>query len=167
MSARSRSVVIARGLVVLAPACLGWLLHRAAQWLISHDSIEYRLHDAGFSALTNLAEFSFAIGVVPSALGGLVLGLPAAVGFVLDLRWNRRVAIVNAAACLALVLGLGSVSLWAMGILLSISVLLWLLAVSLMLVCVCQPAQPGAPPNVGPVPRLGKSGVTEGPPSVS
>ena len=28
-------------------------------------------------------------------------------------------------------------------------------------------AQPGAPPNCGPVTRLGSSGVTEGPPSVS
>ena len=167
MSARSRSVVIAQGLVVLAPACLGWLLYGAAEWLISHDSIEYRLRDAGFSALTNLAECAFAIGVVPSTLAGLVLGLPAALGFALHLRWNRRVAIANAAACLALVFGLSLVSPWAMAILLSVTVLLWLLAVILMLVCVCQSAQPGAPPDVGPAPRLGNSGVTEGPPSVS
>ena len=141
MRVRSRSVLIARSLVVLAPACLGWLLYCAADWLIGHDSIEYRLHDAGFSALTNLAEVAFAIGVVPSTLAGLVLGLPAALGFVLQVRWIRRVAVVNAAACLALVSGLGLVSPWATLVLLSVTALLWMLAVILMLVCLCQSAE--------------------------
>ena len=141
MRARSRSILIARSLVVLAPACIGWLLYRTADWLISNDSIEYRLHDAGFGALTNLAELAFAIGVVPSTVAGLVLGLPAALGFALHLRWIGPVAVVNAAACLTLVFGLGLISPWPTAVLFSATVLLWVLAAILTLVCLCQSAQ--------------------------
>jgi hypothetical protein len=167
MRIRSQSVPIARSLVVLAPACLGWLFYGAADWLISHDSIEYRLRDAGFSALTDLAEVAFAIGVVQSAFAGLVLGLPAALGFVLHLRWIRRVVIVNAAAYLALASGLGLVSSWAMPVVLLVTVLLWLLAIILMVVCLAQSAQPGASPDGGHGRPFGNSGATEGPPSVT
>jgi hypothetical protein len=167
MRTRSQSVPIVRSLVVLAPACLGWLFYCAADWLISHDSIEYWLNDAGFRALTNSAEVAFAIGVVPSIFAGLVLGLPAALGVVLHSRWIRRVAIANAAACLALASGLGLVSSWATPVLLSVSVLLWLLAVILMVVCWAQSVQAGASPDGGHGRPFGNSGATDGPPPVT
>lgn len=167
MRVPSRSVAIARSLVVLAPACLGWLLYHGAAWLVSHDSVEYQLHDAGFSGLTNLAEAAFAAGVFPCALAGLVFGLPAALAVVFHLRWAGRVAVANAAAFLALVCGLGLVSPWPTSVVLSVTVLLWVLAAIMVLVCLCQSAQLGAPANSGPARCRGDSEVSGGPRSVS
>ena len=54
---------------------MGGLLQRAGSWLVSHDSVYYRLGDAGFRWLTNLAEGLFFIGAAGAVVAGLVLGV--------------------------------------------------------------------------------------------
>ena len=60
-------------LVLIAGFC-GWLLHRAALWLVHSDSVYYKLSDAGFRPITDIAEVLFAIGPIVPTILGLLFG---------------------------------------------------------------------------------------------
>ena len=41
---------------LLASSGLGWVLYLAAAWVVGHDSVNYRIADAGFRFISNAAE---------------------------------------------------------------------------------------------------------------
>ncbi len=85
MKAAATQRALAPLLIVLGAGAFGWLLHFAGTWLVHHDSVYYRLSDAGFRPLTNLAEELFAVGPIPPIVVGLLLGA----GLIAILRWYR------------------------------------------------------------------------------
>jgi hypothetical protein len=72
-------------LIILGAGAFGWLLYFGGAWLVHHDRVYYRISDAGFRPVTNLAEELFFVGPIFSVLVGLALGA----SLVLTLRWHR------------------------------------------------------------------------------
>jgi hypothetical protein len=78
MKVFSFTTFLIRVAVVFAFVASGWFVWYSARWLVGHDDIYLRLHDAGFGFITDSAEmFAFA-GFFPALFGGLVLGILAA-----------------------------------------------------------------------------------------
>jgi len=122
-----------RGIAVFAASGAGCLCFAGAAWLVHHESVNYRLHDAGLGVLSHAAETGYAFGSVLSALGGVVLALPLLVA------WARRVSLVRSAvfhalACVTMVCGLGGEALSLFGFL-GVAVLLWALAMVSVVTC--------------------------------
>ena len=136
-------------MVVATAACGGAALNRGGAWIVHHDSINYRLHDAGFALLCNASETAFALG--PTLWGGgVVLALPLLLGCLRQVTRFRTVLALEVAAYLTLVCGLGSIAAFPLLGLLGATVVLWIVAIVVAAVSPTQPAPLGAPLAGGP-----------------
>jgi len=135
-----------RALVLAVAACGGVLLNRGGAWIVYHDSVNYRLHDAGFGLLSIAAETAFALG--PALwVGGVVLALPLLLGCVRHVTSFRRLVALHVLACLTLVCGLGSIEDLPFLGLLGATVVLWILAMIVAAVSRAETAELDAPPK--------------------
>ena len=114
-------------IAVATPAILGWIVYDCAAWLVRHDSINYRLNDAGFGFLSNAAEMIFALGPFGSIGAGIVFGLPSTVVYLRRVGSVSTVATVNALAVLICLSCLGCVGILFAGALMC-APLFWIVA---------------------------------------
>ena len=161
MSDRRASLLILRGLAVLMPGALGWLIFQGAAYLVQYSAVEIRLYHAGFGFLSNAAEMVYFLGPLGSTGAGLVLGLLGSLIYLRHVGSFFRAAAVNVLAVVILVCCAGADLLFPLPALAAL--LLWAGAVVWVLVHSVGVAQPGAPPNGGPAMAPGNSGVAEGP----
>ena len=166
MRTRRKHGVVARALVVTVAAGFGVLLNRGGGWIVYHDSVNYRLHDAGFGLLSDAAETSFALGPLLWA-GGAVLTVPLLLGLVRGVASFSRLVGLHALTLIMLVCGLGSITSSLFLRLVAATMLLWVLALVLAAVSPARPVRLGAPPNGGPSMSCGNTQVWEGPPSLT
>jgi hypothetical protein len=167
MSIRRQYSLTLRTIVVVLGASCGWLLYCGSAWIVHHDSVNYRLHDSAFAIISDSAETAFALGPVVWTVAGVLLALPLLLGCVRRVISFWELVALHVLAYLILVCGIGSISTLPFLGLLGATMLVWILAVVRAGVCPNQSAQQGAAPNGGPATRLGNSGATERPPSVS
>jgi hypothetical protein len=153
MMTQRQSAPIIRGLFVLVPGFLGWLLYCAAAWIARHDSINSKLYSAGFGFVSVAAAIVFALGPVPPIIAGLVLGLPSVVGCFCQARSLFRLAALNALAVVTLLLALGSAKPLLMIGLYGVTAVLWILAAILAATRPSEPDQPDASDNSGQAPQ--------------
>jgi hypothetical protein len=165
MTDRHDICLIVRGLVVLMPGGLGWLIYQGAAYLVQHSAVEIRLYHAGFGFLSNAAEMIYFLGPLGSTGAGLVFGLLGSLIYLRHVGSFVKAAVVNGLAAVILVCCAGAEFAFPLPALAAL--LLWAGAVIWVFVHSVGVAQPGASPNGGPARALGNSGVTEGPPSVS
>jgi hypothetical protein len=166
MTDRREFLLIVRGLAVLMPGGLGWLINQAAAYLVQHSAVEIQLKHAGFGFLSNAAEMIYFLGPLGSTAAGLVFGLLGSMIYLRHVGSFLKAAAVNVLAAVILVCCAGAEFLFPLPALAAL--LFWGGAVIWVSVHSVGIAQPGASPlNGGPATALNNSGVTEGPPSVS
>jgi hypothetical protein len=95
---------------VIAPAFLGWALYCAAALVVHHDSINYRIADAGFGFVSIAAEELFALGPFASAALGFAAGFPTMLVCLRGVGPILPVAVLNLLAVLIVLCGLGSMN---------------------------------------------------------
>ncbi len=147
------------------PGGLGWLIYKAAAYLVQYSSIEIRLYHAGFGFIGNAAELVYALGPVASVAAGLVFGLLGTLVYLMQVGSFFKAVALDIFGAIVLLCGLGCTFLFPLP--LAVALLLWTVGVVWVVVQRVKNAQPGAPPNGGPARPFGNSGVVEGPPSVS
>lgn len=163
MTIRRQCLLISRGVAILMPGGLGWLIYEAAAYLVHHSSIEVRLYHAGFGFVSNAAEMVYALGPVASVAAALVLGLLGTLLYLRQVGSFLKAVALDFVGAVILLCGVGSCFLFPLPAVAAL--LLWAAAVVWLVMQPVRTAQ-GATPNGGPAARLGNSGVTERPPSV-
>lgn len=147
MTHQRKPSVVLRGLAMLVPGGLGWLIYQAAIYLVRRSEIEIRLSHAGFGFVSDAAEIIYSVGPVGSVVLGLFFGL---LGSIIYLRRGGSFLVgtgANVVAALVLVLSTGFGFLFPLPCLAAFC--LWTAAVIWVLVRPVSTAQPCAsPPSV-------------------
>jgi len=123
-------------------ACGGGFLNYTGAWVVSHDSINYRLP----VPISTAAETAFALGPVLWVVG-LILAAPSILAFCRHVRQFWRIMALQALAYLTLVCGLGSVGALALLGFLGSTVLIWVLALVWAMVSPATSAEPLSSPR--------------------
>jgi hypothetical protein len=144
MSVRPYNVLVRTVLVVLGAGC-GLLLYSGANWLVGHDSINYKLSASKFAIISDAAETAFALGPELWTVAGLMLALPLLLGCVRRVVSFWKLVVLHALAYLMLVCGLGSFRYFPFVGCLGVTALVWILGVIWASFCETQTS----PENVG------------------
>ena len=113
--------------VLVVPAFVGWLLYGSAAWLVHHDSINYRLSDAGFRFISIAAETVFAAGPVIIICAAVAFALPSTLAYFRRIRSFSSIVALNISIALVFLCGLGSVGILFDGVL-AMMPFLWIVA---------------------------------------
>ena len=114
-------------LALLAPGAMGYLVYFAGAWIVYHDSVNYRLDDAGFGFVSNAAEMIFAAGPVVCVGAALVLALPSILSTLGQVGPVWKAVTLNIVASIAFVCGLGCMGILFAGVL-AVAPFLWVTA---------------------------------------
>jgi hypothetical protein len=123
----SIALKLGKRLALVFPAIVGWLLYGAAAWLVHHDSVNYRMRDAGFRFISDAAEMVCAAGAVASILAAAAVALPSTLAYLRSLRSFSTVLALNISAAIVFLCGLGSMEIWFV-VLFAVMPFLWIFA---------------------------------------
>ena len=135
MSDRRASLLILRGMAVLMPGALGWLMFQGAAYLVRYSAVEIRLYHAGFGFLSNAAEMIYFLGPLASTGAGLLFGLLGSLIYLRHVGSFFQAAAVNVLVAVILVCCAGAEFLFPLpaltALLLWTGTVIWVLVHSL------------------------------------